>query len=334
MNNSGVELSEDRINEMALERLIEEINKRTVFAFIGAGCSAKLSYPGWHDLLCKLEEAIPNKEDIDIYRNSEECKNDKLWYAEKLVITLGEISFRDVIKDIFKPQQTMDSKFHRDLVSIPFRHYITTNYDSILDHAAEKTGVQLAHFCWNEKETLKKFFQNIHDVESVSGRYVIHIHGRYDGPDSIILTEKDYMKMYFEQETIYKILWSIISSFRMCFIGFELGDLDLLSIFRKSRWDFDRGDPRHYAIIDEDNVIKKRQTRRLYLREKYGIEPIFFAKQKKKGSEWAEQEATIEKIALLFSAKKGKKESVIKKNKTASLKKDARKLREINESAK
>ncbi len=228
----------------------------------------------------------------------------------------------------------MDSKFHRDLVGIPFRHYITTNYDSILDHAAEKVGFPLSHFCWNDKETLKKFFQNIHDIESVSGKYVIHIHGRYDSPDSIILTEKDYMKMYFEQETIYKILWSIISSFRMCFIGFELGDLDLLSIFRKSRWDFERGDPRHYAIIDEENIVKKRQSHRLYLREKYGIEPIFFAKQKKKNAEWIEQEAIVEKIALLFSARKGKKESKIRKNRTVSLKKDAEKLKEITELAK
>ena len=224
----------------------------------------------------------------------------------------------------------MDSKFHRDLISIPFRHYITTNYDSILDHAAEKTGFPLSHFCWNDKERLKNFFQNIHDFGSKNERCVIHIHGRYDSPESIIPTEKDYMKMYFEKETIYRILWSIISSFRMCFVGFKMEDLDLLSIFRKSRWDFERGDPRHYAIIDEENIDKKRQSRRLYLREKYGIEPIFFAKQKKKDAEWIEQEAIVEKIALSFPTE-SKVERKSKKARAASLKKDAEKLKEITD---
>ena len=159
MNNSVTETSENKINEMVLERLVEAISKRTVFAFIGAGCSAKLFYPGWHDLLCRLEAAVSNKNDLDVYKNSKECTKDRLWYAEKLVTTLDEDKFRDVIKDIFKPQKEMDSKFHRDLISIPFRHYITTNYDSILDYAAEKAGFPLSHFCWNDKDTLKKFFR-------------------------------------------------------------------------------------------------------------------------------------------------------------------------------
>jgi len=268
-------------NEMALELLGEDINKGNVFAFIGSGCSAKLSYPGWDELLNRLEEQIKNQEDLEVYKYSEKCTKDKLWYAEKLVAILGDAKFHVLIRDIFQPPRIMDSSFHRNLINIPFRHYLTTNYDTLLELASKGPESLFSDFCWNDKELLNEFFQSIHDNESLSKRYVVHLHGKYDRPDSIILTERDYMKMYFEQETFNKILWSIISSFKMCFIGFALEDIDLLSIFRKSRWDLGRGKVRHYALIDEQNDDRTRQSHRAYLNGKYGIQPIFFAKHKK-----------------------------------------------------
>lgn len=281
MSDNDLDSIEKKNNEIALDMLGKDISKGNVFAFIGSGCSSKLFYPGWDELLCKIEDKVLNKADIEIYKYSEKCTKDKLWYAEKLVTTIGDDKFHELIKDIFQPPRIMNSSFHRNLVNIPFRHYLTTNYDTLLEIASKGSNFPLSDFCWNDKERLNEFFQGIHEDGHQLAKYVLHLHGRFDRPDSIILTERDYMKMYFEQETFNKILWSIISSFRMCFIGFALEDLDLLSVFRKSRWDLGRGQYRHYVILDEKNDIKTRQSHRAYLNGKYGIQPIFFSRQPK-----------------------------------------------------
>jgi len=183
-------------------------------------------------------------------------------------------------------------------MQIPFRHYITTNYDTVLEHASYSLSQSIESFCWNDREMLRKFFQNLNDPRSQDTRYIFHIHGIYDKKDSIILTERDYMRLYFEEELAGKILWSIISSFKILFIGFSMSDLDLLSIFRKARWEFGRGAPRHFAIVEENNV-EARITKRIYLRDKYGIDPIFFSRQDENANPYIEEENIIEKLVDL-----------------------------------
>jgi len=330
--------TESSNNKIALERLGEEINKKTVFAFLGAGCSAKLNYPTWSQLLDLLEKAALDaghpKNDIEIYKQCKEHETDKPWWAEQLVALLSKQTVQKIIKETFQPFKNMDSKFHRDLISISFRHFITTNYDSLLDYAAEKQKVPLRYFCLNEKEVLSKFFRDLNDFDSLEARYVIHIHGRYDRSESIILTEKDYIEMYSESSIGYKIIWSIISSFRMCFIGLKLEDLDLLSIFRKSRQEMGEQDCPHFAIISEDDIPAKRESRRLYLRKKYGINPVFFTKQKKEATRWKEQEDIIESLIRFSPPQLQEQEKAKTKFNIASLKRDAEKLKETTDLAK
>lgn len=331
-------ITEAAVNKMALERLEEAVNKKTVFAFVGAGCSAKLKYPTWPQLLELLEKAALKagcpKNDIEIYKHCKEHETDKPWWAEQLVALVGKQTVQETIKQTFQPLREMDSKFHRDLISISFRHFITTNYDSLLDYAAEKLNVPLVHLCLNEKEMLSKFFRGLNDLDSLDARHVIHIHGRYDRPEAIVLTEKDYIEMYSETSIGYKIIWSIISSFRMCFIGFKLEDLDLLSIFRKSRQEIGGSDYPHFAIISEDDIPAKRKAKRLYLRGKYGIDPIFFIEQKEESIRWKEQEDIIANLIRFSSLPMSKLKKSKTKHSKVSLKKDAEKLKEITELAK
>ncbi|GAG16895.1 unnamed protein product, partial [marine sediment metagenome] len=117
-----------------------------------------------------------------------------------------------------------------------------------------------------------------------------------------------------------RILWSIISSFRMCFIGFGMSDFDLLSIFRKTRWDFGRGAPRHFVIMEESNH-EARKTNRIYLRDKYGIDPIFFSKQESNKNPYVEEENIVDKLLDLGAVER-------------SLQKDSNQLFEMSQSNK
>jgi len=297
---SPVEKESDS-NNIAFEQLIKAIKSNIVFAFIGAGSSKKLGYPLWEELIGILEETVKTKGtsiDLQLYKNNRDHEKDPLWYVEILKSCLDESEFYLVINERFKPKRNNWKPFHQKLMQIPFRHYITTNYDTVLEHASYSLSQSIESFCWNDREILRKFFQNLNDPRSQDTRYIFHIHGIYDKKDSIILTERDYMRLYFEEELAGKILWSIISSFKILFIGFSMSDLDLLSIFRKARWEFGRGAPRHFAIVEENNV-EARITKRIYLRDKYGIDPIFFSRQDENANPYIEEENIIEKLVDL-----------------------------------
>lgn len=286
-------------NEIAFEQLRESINKNIVFAFIGAGSSRKLGYPLWCELIEILEREISKKnptEDLEIYKsNNLNNHMDNYWYAEVLKNFLSEDEFYNIIFDKYKPKEINYKSFHQKLINIPFRHYLTTNYDKVLESTSFSLSKSIDSFCWSDTGRLRKFFQFINDINQQDTRHIFHIHGIYDKKESIILTEKDYINFYSRDDLAQKILWSIISSFRMCFIGFSMSDLDLLSIFRKTRWDFGRGSPRHFAIIKEDN-LEARRTKRIYFRDKYGIDPIFFSKQNDNQDPFIEEENILGRL--------------------------------------
>jgi len=268
-------------NNTAFDELVRAINNRLVFAFIGAGCSKRngCEYPGWKELISLLETSVKAKDpskDLKPYQNLSNDKNDLLWYADYLKTEyLTDEEFFTIIRTHYQPKKIEDWSFHQELLRINFRHFLTTNYDALIENTPQLDPRPLDYFSWNNKAKLKEFYESINDPTKLEGRCVFHVHGRYDDQRSIILTEKDYMDMYFKDELSVKILWSIISAYRMCFIGFGMKDLEVLTVFRKVWWDFGRGGSKHFAFIHENDLVK-RYVLRQYMRSKYGIEPIFY----------------------------------------------------------
>lgn len=289
---------EEDNNNYAFDELVRSIKDRSVFAFIGAGCSKRVGYPSWEELITFLETRVktsnPSLRLEDYKHFLKGNTDDKLWYAEILKSNLTE-DFHGLIQETYKQKDISDWSFHQSLLSINFRHYLTTNYDPLLENTRVITSAPLSFLSWNNKERLKAFFEAIHS-STEEARSVFHIHGRFDDKESIILTERDYLGMYHQDALAVKILWSIIASYRMCFIGFGLNDLDVLTVFRKVWWDFGRGNARHFAFIKENDKTK-RIIFRQYMRDKYGINPIFFSRLDGAADEFVELKQKIDNLA-------------------------------------
>ena len=289
---------EKRVNDIAFELLRKSIYDGLVFAFIGSGCSKKIGYPLWPELITGLEREVkivqPDRE-LNYNAHTDDTK-DPLWYAEILKNYIPH-SYDAFIFQTFKPREDGNNTtpFHQTLLKIPFRHYLTSNYDTSLEFTASRIAMAIMSCSHHEKEKLIRFFNEMHEPATRAIRYILHLHGIYDKPDSIILTEQDYLRLYMEDSLVCKILWSIIASFRICFIGFKLADLDVLSVFRKAHWDCGRGQHRHYAIMEAEDNLEARRRKRQYLRDKYGVDPIFFSKASP--DDYSEQEAIVQKLA-------------------------------------
>jgi len=277
----------DTQNEERKEKLKEIIKMKEPLAFIGAGCSKQCGYPSWSELLQLMQDEVVKiypdlQSKVDILMS----EKDKLWIAQELRKLMGEDAFGKFIKKIFEPRKEVkENKFYRNLINIKFQHFLTTNYDSLLEQFSKFLPTNCDRLCWDEEKKVQEFIRNLNrNSTPTDTRYIFYLHGRFDSPtETIILSERDYGKRYKVGNLTSKALWMAAAIKNIIFIGFGFEDFDLLKVFREVNWELGaENEPRHYAIIglkpQEDGI-----TRQKYLLEKYGIQPVFYEIKIKKG---------------------------------------------------
>lgn len=166
--------------------MIEEIVGRRCSVFIGAGLSEPARYPGWKELMTDLAKAA-GKTLPEI--------NDPLAFlrlADDYKTTMGNTDYHHFLRKAFDPDGKEPYRpIHVDLLGIPFNAFLTTNFDSCLENAANKVGgVERIHV-----------YPDL-DPGRLYDRHIYHLHGRaYDEHgvctvQSILLTASDYETAY------------------------------------------------------------------------------------------------------------------------------------------
>lgn len=269
-------LAPDTANTQAFDALIDAFSSRRMIGFVGAGSSKRLGYPLWQELIAEMKSEVTKTRP----RALEDCKlidqeTDILFRAEEYKGFLVESQFEDIISRLFRPKPNRNfDDFHIKLVELPFKHIITTNYDSILESAhvytMKKPPITLD---WTEEKKLEKLVRSF--ASEGTDRHYVYIHGRYDKISSIILGEKDYKKLYYQADSIVEKLLYILLSGSMLFLGFSLSDIDVMYLFRRLSARFGLTHRSHFAILPSDFERDMTYQRRR-LNSMYGIEPIYY----------------------------------------------------------
>ncbi|MCC6558631.1 MAG: AAA-like domain-containing protein [Polyangiaceae bacterium] len=263
-------------NGKAFEELIEALRPGSALALVGAGSSARVGYPLWGKLLDRMAAQIVESDPQSQPKiDALAAEGDMLWKAEEYRRMLGPDGFVEFIRDTFGPEEARFDPFHEDLVRLPFRHILTTNYDAVLEqaHAAAFHRPRALAVSWREASNVRELIQRIGDDEY--GRRYVYLHGRFDDPDSIVLTERDYTERYAQASDTWPKLFTLLAAQRVVSIGFSLTDLDLMGVFRSVRSLMGPGEPRHFAILPYDERAGA-ATARQRLQGKYGIRPVFY----------------------------------------------------------
>jgi len=119
-------------NRAALKNLTAAMKEKPL-ALVGAGLSVAAGLPSWNALLTEMEHQL---EDLDLQYRYALRDADALWRAEEYRYYLGEKAYQKLIKDRFGAPVTMKpDSVAVQLVKLPFRHFMTTNYDDVLTTA-------------------------------------------------------------------------------------------------------------------------------------------------------------------------------------------------------
>lgn len=179
-------------------------------------------------------------------------------------------SLVDAIRDFAKFETRETSPALDLLAELPFRIILTTNYDQLFERALWRTKtldgkpklprVQVYH-----PKTEAQFVSlNIPENKPV----VLKLHGDIENPDSIVITEEDYIRFVqrMGNDHLHPIPGNIrarMQEWPVLFIGYSLRDFNLRLLLRTLHWGRDSGFASLSYSVDPkpDNLIVAVQQR-------------------------------------------------------------------------
>jgi hypothetical protein len=160
-----------------------------------------------------------------------------------LAVTEDPMSPKEKIREIFKklkpPDFTQPDEPHGLLADLPFEVYLTTNYDNFMVQAlrSRNRDPKLELCRWNRQ--LQKLEPSIFKSgfdPTPANPVVFHLHGHIDTPESLVLTEDDYLDFLKNISESPKIIPARIqralTGASLLFLGYSIADLDFRVIFR------------------------------------------------------------------------------------------------------
>jgi len=221
--------------------LLDAIENKTCTPFIGAGASSEW-LPVGRDISSKWAEE---------YGYPLEDSNQLSRVAEFLAIKRNyELAPKKMLREELRkinPPNFQLEKFrntsHAVLADLNLPLYITTNYDQFLEAALESRGrTPITEFCrWNNYARAAQVDSAIKDSRydpKESNPLVFHLHGVLSYPESMVLTEYDYIDFIVSlikdegRNILPPIIRKVLSTNTLLFIGYSLEDINFRVIFQ------------------------------------------------------------------------------------------------------
>ena len=232
--------------------LIQDLRNGNAIAWVGAGLSIGMGYPSWDTLVCKIAENIDNT----LWGNSElqewarkNANSAPEWVAEVLSQT-NHKGYCDALINEFGHNAKEDSFIHALLSLLPFKGYITTNYDALIERNLEK------FICYKPNIYTPKNASSLL-AKDEEQKFIYKVHGSInEGLEDIILTETDYYSLI-QGGTYSKVLSSLFSKYTLVGFGYSLRDRDFRSVLNERYELFGNNCPAFYMFTSSKDTCQE-----------------------------------------------------------------------------
>jgi hypothetical protein len=214
--------------------LLERIKDGKCTPFLGAGACAGTLPLG----------AEVAKEWAEKYAYPLEDSSDLARVAEYLAVTKDPMSPKEEIAKRFRNIRAPDFKEpaepHGVLADLPLPVYMTTNYDNFMAQAlTSRNRDPKWEFCrWNRlvKKPPSIFESGSGFDPTPANPVVFHLHGHVEVPESLVLTEDDYLdflkNLSENQRLLPARIQRALTGTSLLFLGYRIADWDFRVIFR------------------------------------------------------------------------------------------------------
>ena len=224
----------DTIEEKDWDRLLGRIKEGKCTAFLGAGAC----YP-----FIRLGSEIA-KDWAELYKYPfKDSYSDLARVAQYLAIDQDGMFPKELLikkfQNVQQPNYEDPDEPHGLLADFRLPIYITTNYDNFMIQALKSRKCDpLQELCrWNSILKKKASVFDNRDFKPSSARPVVyHLHGYLEEPESLVLTEDDYLDFLVniskDADIIPSAIQESLAKTSLLFIGYKLADVNFRVVLR------------------------------------------------------------------------------------------------------
>jgi hypothetical protein len=148
------------------------------------------------------------------------------------------------------------------LAQLNFPIVVTTNYDQLYERALGKSRDQYDVCVYNPDNKVPT--QDCSATPDPNRPYILKIHGDIDEPESIVITDEDYIHFMLRMgdkqpfHPVGKNVLTYMAKWPTLFIGYSLLDYNFRVLFKTIRWQLDaaRIPPNYSVDIKPDDLIR------------------------------------------------------------------------------
>lgn len=299
--------------QVRMQGLVRQLRAGRVVPFVGAGLSMQVGLPSWPRLVDALYAVArapldppPATAASEALLSPQQLPADLLLATDLCKRLLGG-RFHPELKRAFtlsraQTQAVRASETFRNLARLPCTYWLTTNYDLVLETAlkAHRRPGRVDSYSWSDEGAVNRFIMRRHEREKTPA--VIHVHGRLDRANDIVLTEADYQQRYWWSGTERVRLLTALATYSALFLGTSLADEDLRTVLReiKGRFRFEGGQHCWLRGVETESLehweqdAQKRSAEGEHWQRKFGVEVIDYPFQ---GIDHTALAAVLERLA-------------------------------------
>ncbi len=261
------------------------MNEKQLVLFVGSGASVDSGMPLWGKAVKSIADAMSLSDNYEDF-----LKIPQYYYNSR-----GKKEYTELMRSIFRYGDNLETtELHKKIIEFHTQTIITTNYDHLIEKAAEENS-----------EVIQVISQDIDLPYKKSGRELIKMHGDFEH-DNFVLKEDDYLHYSSNFKLIETYIKSLIGSKVVLFIGYSLNDPDVKHIISWVKEILNQNFQRAYMILSKKvpNDIEKEYFKNLGVNIIYTSELI---------TEWNDPECTHSKqiIDVLEYILKKEKENIL-----------------------
>lgn len=193
----------------------EYMQQNKIAVFVGAGVSTLSNYPSWSKLILSMAKQIGYPISLMDKKGNPKLSSDEyLKIPQMFFENKGE---REYIKTVRKQLHIIKepNEIHKMIMNLNPNHILTTNYDTLIEQAANRAGRSFSVINSDDKV-----------ATAPTRNFILKLHGDFE-INNFVLKEQDYLNYEENFKLIDNLMKSIISTHLVIFVGYGLGDYNI-----------------------------------------------------------------------------------------------------------
>lgn len=205
-----------------IKEIAEALSENHAALMVGAGFSknaekiaaTEKTFLNWNELSDKFYETV--------YENSNypgKEYNSPLRLAQEVEITIGRPKLEKIIKEAVPDLEYAPSDIYVNLLKMPWKDVFTTNYDTLLERAADKVTERRYNVVTSQEDL----------VNSNDAPRILKLHGSFPSQRPFIITEEDYRTYPIKFAAMVNTVQQALLENVFCMLGFSCEDPNFTS---------------------------------------------------------------------------------------------------------